>query len=354
LWAETFDEKFTNIFALQDSISNSVARSLSINLSPKDKNLQQPTHKAEAYQAYMLGIYFWNKRTKEDLQKGVWNFQQAIELDPNYAEAYAGLADCYNLLSYYKFSDNSEEIRTRGREAAEKALVLNDSLAEAHIAVAFYQSSDEARRSLERAIELSPYSATARIRYGWHLLRDQKPETMELAERQIRLAQEYDPLSHISNGALCGILMFRRNFEEAVNYCRKSYDLAPQNSPTRMALADALFFAGQKEEAIEVVKKEIEAGRNKDAAKGTLGHYYAMLGQRDEAENILAELKPKAGNDVRLLLDLILINYSLGKRDESLGYFRQAYEKKLLPSFMVFDPIWEKVTKDPEVKEILK
>jgi TolB-like protein/DNA-binding winged helix-turn-helix (wHTH) protein/cytochrome c-type biogenesis protein CcmH/NrfG len=354
VWAETFNEKFTNIFDLQDSISSSVAKSLSVNLTPQEQGAQRQTSQTEAYQAYLLGVYFWNKRTREDLEKGVANFQRAIELDPNYAQAYAGLADCYNLLGYYGHTDR-QEMRKKGREAAEKALALNDSLAEAHIAMAFVQNDQEkSRHFLERAIELAPNNSTARVRYGWNLLNANNPETLEAAEKQMRLAQEYDPLSFVSNGALCSVLMFRRNYDEAIKYCEKSMELSPNAAQGHLSVADALFFKGQHEQAIAKVKAEIDKGRNADAALGTLAHYYAMLGRHAEAEKILAELKPKAEKNNRLILDLILISYALGKKDESIGYFKQAHEKRILPLFINFDPIWTEVVKDEEIRKIYK
>ena len=361
LWADKFDENFTDIFALQDSISSSVAKSLSMNLAAAMQEKKVPTHlqppptsQPEAYQAYLLGVYFWNKRTKEDLEKGATHFQRAIDLDPNYAQAYAGLADCYNLLGYYQFADRTET-RAKSRAAAEKALALNESLAEAHIALAFTQPDMEsARASLERALELAPYNSTARVRYGWNLLRADAPETLEPVEKQMRLAQEYDPLSVVSNGALCGVLMFRRKFGEALGYCRKSAELSPDSTQSRLNLSNALFFAGQHEEAIEMAKTEAEKGEQPDDALGTLGHYYAMLGRRAEAEKIYGELKLKAKKNPRLLLDLTLVGNALGRRDESLAFFKQAYEKKILPYALVFDPVWDGVVKDPEIKKLLK
>ena len=355
LWADNFDEKFTNIFALQDAISTKVARAVSLNLSGAQEHLltQRATTDSAAYQAYSFGIYFGNKRTKDGLQKAVENFQKAIEIDPNYAEAYAELADSYNMLGHYNFADSGEMVE-KGRAAAEKALALNNRLAEAHVAIAYVQVHDrrfvDATRSLELALALAPYNSTAHVRYGWQLLRMGKlPETVE----QMRLAQEYDPLWPVGNNTLCTVLLFQHNFAEAVGYCEKAVELSPNAPSNRLSLANAYFFNGRVADAITQAKAEIEAGSEKDTARGSLAYFYAKSGRTAEAEEIFRQLKTV--DEAEVLSDLMIISYTLGKKDESYAYFKKAYQKNLLPyPIFPFDPVWDEVRQDARFAEFFK
>lgn len=357
LWAEIFDEKSADIFALEDSISSRVAQSLALKLTPQQWKLLQdrPTNNTEALEAYQLGVYFWNTRTKENLQKAVGHFQKAIEIDPNFAESYAMLADTYNMLGYYHYAD-SREMMTKARAAAEKAIALDDSVAEAYIAMAFIQFSPngapEAERSIERAIELAPYNSTARVRHGWILFRLGKPDE---ALGEMRLAREYDPLSPVSNGALCNALTYRENFAEAVKICEKAVELAPNAADNRLALANAYFFNGKTDEAIKQAKIKIETSEDKWSALGSIGYFYAKLNHRDDAEAIVGQLKPQAAKDAGLYNDLTLISYALGRRDESFAYFQKAYQNKVVPmSLFYIDPVWKEIRNDSQFTKLLE
>jgi TolB-like protein/DNA-binding winged helix-turn-helix (wHTH) protein/Flp pilus assembly protein TadD len=357
LWAEMFDEKSADIFALQDSISGRVAQSLALKLTPQQWKLleQRPTNNTEALEAYQLGVYFWNSRTKENLQKAVAYFQKAIEIDSKFAESYAMLADTYNMLGYYRFADGKEML-TKARAAAEKALSLDDSIAEAHIAMAFIQftptESEQARRSIERAVELAPYNSTARVRYGWILNRMEK---FDEAVVQMKLAQEYDPLSPVSNGALCNILVQRESFADAVKACEKAVELAANTADNRLYLANAYFFNGNTEEAIKQVKIGIESDKNKFSSLGSLGYFYAKLNRRAEAEEILTQLKAEVAKDAMLFNDLALITYTLGKRDESFKYVQKSHEHRVLPVNLVHrDPVWKEIREDPLFVKLLR
>lgn len=358
LWAETFDEKSVDIFALQDSISGQVAQSLSLKLTPQQWKLleQRPTNNPEALESYQLGVYFWNTRTEENLRKAIVHFQKAITIDPNFAESHAMLADTYNMLGYYHFAD-SKEMMVKARDAAEKALALDESVAEAHIAMAFIQlnpkSYQEARRSIERAIELAPYNSTARVRHAWILMKLGNPDQ---ALSEMRLAREYDPLSPVGNGALCNLLTYRENFAEAVKVCEKAVELAPDAATdSRLALANAYFFNGNAQEAITQAKIGVESGKNKFSALGSLGYFYTKLNRRADAEAIVAQLKTESVRDAGLFNDLALITYSLDRRDESLEYFQKAYRNKVLPmSFIYLDPIWKEIREDPRFIKTLE
>jgi TolB-like protein len=174
IWSEKFDQTFTDIFGIQDSISASVVRSLTLNLSTDEQKQlgKHYTTNVAAYDSYLMGLHFWNKRSKEGLEKAINYFQQAVDKDPNFALAYALMADSYYLQVYYRYYTAPETIRN-AKTAAERALLLDDSVAEAHVAMAMVQSLQKNCRlcteSLRRALELNPNLAIARQRYAWCL-----------------------------------------------------------------------------------------------------------------------------------------------------------------------------------------
>lgn len=358
LWAETFDEKFTYIFALQDSISTKVAKALSFNLSAKQEEqlTAHTTTNTEAYQAYQLGIYFWNKRTKEDLEKAVVYFQKAVQADGNYALAYAMLADSYNMLHYYGFVENSKETIDKADEAAQKALTLNDSIPESQIAnsyvqLAKYRNFDAAVTALERAIKLSPYNATARIRYGWQLLRlGNLDGTLE----QMRIAQSNDPLSPVSNSALCSVLLLKKNYAEALRFSEKAVELQANAPMIRIQLASVYFLNGRTDEAIKILREESKNPHNRSDALAGLAFIYAKTGKIQESEEIYSQLK----NDHEMTTkytDLSLIAFTLGKKIEALEYFKIMLQKSnnRLSLAIMSDPYWEDLMKDEDFKKLI-
>ncbi len=357
IWADTFDERFTNIFALQDSISTKVAKSLVTNLSKSQEQqlVTRETSSPEANQAYQLGVYFWNKRTKEDLEKAVNYFRQAIDFDNNYALAYAMLADSYNMLVYYKFTDDSAGFINEADEAAKKALSLNNSLGEGYIALSYvqiakYKDYEAATKSIERAVQLSPNNPTARIRYGWQLLRQ---KNVEGTYEQMRVAQENDPLSPVSNSALCSVLIIKRNYPEALRYCEKTVELQATAPFVKIQLSSAYFLNGKNDEAISILKSELNSERYKDDAKAALAYIYAKLGKTKEAEEIYVQLK-KDKQISKKYGDLALVAFTLGKKTEALEFFKEMVgPSKMLSPTLRYDPFWEDIFKDEDFLKVI-
>lgn len=357
IWVDTFDEKFTHIFAVQDSISTKVAKSLMLNLSNAQEQqlTARNTSNSEAYLAYQNGRYFWNKRSKEDLEKAVTYFQKAVEIDQNYAIAYAMLADSYNMLYYYGFADDSKETIDKADEAAQKSLSLNDSIPESHIAVSYvqiakYKNYDASVKALERAIQLSPYNPTARIRYGWQLLR---LRNIDGALEQMRIAQENDPLSPISNSALCSILLLKRNYPDALKYSEKAVELMPTAPLVKVQLASVYYLNGKPDAAISLLQEEINVPHSKYDALAGLAYIYAKTGKTNEAEELLGKLKAEI-NISNKYSDLALVAFALGKKEESLEYFKTMLKRtnNIIPLSMLSDPFWEEIFKDEEFKKL--
>jgi TolB-like protein/DNA-binding winged helix-turn-helix (wHTH) protein/Tfp pilus assembly protein PilF len=351
VWAETYDENFTNIIALQDAISNTVARSISQNLNIPKQEIVHSTSNTEAYQAYLVGVYFWNIRTKEGLEKAAENFQKAVEIDPNYAQAYAMLADSYNMLGYYGYAD-MDEMMKKARPAVEKALALDNSIPEAHLVMSYIErkenkNPERANQELEKAIALNPYNSTARVRYGWAALGS---GNVDESIKQMRLAQEYNPLSTTSNNALCDVLMIRHEFDDAIRFCQKAVEVSPNQILNHIRLAEAYFFSGKQQEAIDHLQKRINSleGEGKDQALGLLSYFYAKAHQRPEAEKIVAILKSKIAADPNLYEYLIPATYALGNDEESLTYLKQARQKRFSDNLFRarYALMWEDIRAD--------
>ena len=357
LWEESFDEKLTDILELQDSISSRIVQILGLELTTDQLKLlgQRSTNKPEAFEAYQLGLYFWNTRSKEGLQQAAVHFQSALEIDPKFARAYAFLADTYYMLGFHRFSDR-DEMYDKAFFIAAESLSIDDSVAEGHIVLALIhahrKNDDAARHSFERALELAPYSSTARVKYAWLLLRDGK--TAE-AIGQIRSAREYDPLSPVSNGAECSMSIFQENFVETIKVCQKVVELFPNTLNNRLVLANAYFFNGDAEEAISQAKIGLETGGNKYSTLGSLGYFYAKLGRLPEAEAIVTQLKLQVEKNDGLLNDMALITYALGRKNESFSYLKKAWEKKVVTAiFFRNDPVWKDLRENPRFNELIK
>jgi TolB-like protein/DNA-binding winged helix-turn-helix (wHTH) protein/predicted Zn-dependent protease len=359
IWADNFDEPFTDIFSVQDSISQKVVRSVATSLSQQQKETARggTTSSVEAMTAFQMGVYLHSTRTKDNLFKAESYFQEAIKNDPQFAKAYAMLADTYNMQRYYGYAD-PRDTRAKGLDAASRALELDSSTPEAYIAMANLQFGGKegvagAKRMLEKAIELSPYNSTAHLRYAWVVLATGDTKG---AIEQMRLAQEYDPLSPVSNGAYCNMLSFEHRFKEAIGYCEKAVELNPGTDSGSVMLADMYAFDGRLNDAIATIQKHLAqvSGDENLLAQGSLAFYLASAGRRSEAEPIIAKLEAAAARLPSIYNDLAVVFYELGEREKGLKFFKRAYEEQVLPAQMVRNyPAWEKVIADPEVLKIL-
>ena len=293
IWSEKFDQTFTDIFDVQDAISDNLARSLALNLtSDEQKQLaKRYTTNAGAYDEYLMGLYFWNTRSKEGLEKAVDHFSRAVEKDPNFALAYALMSDCYYLQFNYGYRSGSRWVQD-AKAAVDRALLLDDSIAEAHVAAAmieFHQQDDQAAIvSLRRALALNPNLAVAHLRYGWAL---SSLGRLDEAVREIKRAQELDPLSPTNNSALGLILSFARQFSECLDYCYKAAELAPNEAPIQENLAYAYLLDGRYQEAIEHYQRVavLNPDRQGDVL-ASIATATISMGRKSEAESMMPEI----------------------------------------------------------------
>ena len=355
LWTSQFDEKFTDIFAVQDSISQRVAETLAIRLSREERRLltKHYTENTEAYQLYLKGRYYWSKRTTEGIKKGIEYFQQAIEKDPGHALAYADLAQAYKASSYYGIFPPSEA-HPRSKEAVRKALGIDKTLAEAHMVLAsILESSDwnwqAAEEEFKLAIELKPNDATAHHWYGLFLERRGRLEeaTVEMAQ-----ALELDPVSLIINKNVGDPFYYMRQYDEAIEQYRKTLELDPSFFLARLWLGKSYEQKGMYKEAIT----EFQNARSSDdnpAILGALGHVYAVAGNRGEAEKIIKELKGLSERYVAPY-HIAIIYAGLQKKDEAFEWLEEAYQGRdewLL--YLKIDPRLDSLRSDARFSNLL-
>jgi DNA-binding winged helix-turn-helix (wHTH) protein/TolB-like protein/Flp pilus assembly protein TadD len=353
LWSGQFDEQFTNIFALQDSISEQVATALALPLTDAQREhlAKRYTENTEAYRMYLLGLYFWNKRSAAGLNQAVTYFQQAIAQDPDDALAYAGLADSYCLIVHYNYNARpASEVFEQAKAAATRALELDETLPEAHMVMAMIQmgyehQSEQAKRSMRRALELNPNYATAHLRYAWFLARD---GLLDEAVREAQRARELDPLSPTNNAALANLLIFARQYDETSKYCRRAIELDPDNIAALLLLGEAAEQQGHYAEAAVQYERVKELTGATGDVLAAFGHLYAVSGRRAEAQRVLEELRVREHRQHGHAYDIALIYAALGRKEQAFGWLEKAIlTQTALPWDMRYEPMLDGLRADP-------
>jgi TolB-like protein/Tfp pilus assembly protein PilF/class 3 adenylate cyclase len=328
LWAETYDRKLIDIFAVESEIAKSVADALQVKLSGSEKKsiTKAPTENPEAYELYLKGRFFWNKRSGVELRKAIEYFNQAIAKDPNYVLAYAGLADSYLLLPNYG-SASTEEAVPPARAALKKALELDDSLAEAHASSGLLDlievRLDRAISELERAIELKPNYATA---HHWLMFSHLALGHFDPAIAEGKRALELDPLSLIINADFAWAYFCARRFDEAERQARKTLEIDPNFFRVHYYLGEVLQFKGRLAEAIPEYQKAFDLNGD-PYSLGMLGQAYARNGQKDEAQEVLARLNEQAKSRYVAPYAVALVYLGLGQKERALDELGRAYQR---------------------------
>ncbi len=354
LWAGRFDEKFTDIFTVQDSISERVATALKIRLSGKEKKRQ--TENTEAYQLYMKGRFHLLKASRAETETSISYFQQAIAADPDYALAYAGLADAYRA-SAVGGEMPSAEFMPKAKAAALRAIELNDTLSEAHANlghVLFWYDWDwsAAENQFKRALELDPNSADARQFYA-HLLSNTGRHAEALAE--IKRAREIDPLN-LRVGALEGLFLFHAGrTDEAIDRWHKTLALDSNYRLANMFAVRAYIEKGMFVEALSATRKarELSAVSTEPIAYGT--YALAKSGEAAEARAALDELRGLSKTRWVPPYNFALVHNALGESDEALGYLEKAFaEKDVRMVFLKVEPKWNNLRSEPRFIDLMR
>jgi len=364
IWSEKFDQTFTDIFGVQDSISDSVAKSLALNLSADERKqlAKRYTINTEAYDEYLMGLYFWNTRSRDGLEKAINHFGRAVEKDPKFALAYALLADCYYLQSNYGYRTGPQWIQD-AKAAVDHALLLDNSIAEAHVAAAMIESYQEdnevANASLRRALELNPNLAVAHLRYGWAL---SSAGHLDEAVREIKRAQELDPLSPTNNTSLGLILGFARQFPRCLDYCYRGVELAPNEILTQESLAYAYLLNGRYQQAIEHYQRlaVLNPDRKGDVL-ASIATALVLAGRKSEADSMIPEVLQLAARDKVDPFPIAVLYSARGDKNAAFDWFERGLSRAsevqttgLVWQLIRYCPMWDPVRTDSRFAALLR
>jgi len=358
LWTETFDEKFTDIFAVQDSISQKIIGALALQLNGEEQNqlTKKYTANTEAYQLYLKGRYFWNKVTPEGFEKSLEFYRQAIDIDPNYALAYAGLADSYNLLGSYGVLPLKES-HPKARAAAEKALEIDGELAEAHTALAaviadYYWDWAAAEKHFKQALALNPNYPVARYWHSQYLARmGRLDEAVEEAKR----AQTLDPVSPNAN-AHVGLALYRaRRYDEAIAQLQKALEIDADTFDAHIFLGFVYIQQERSEEAIAEFQTMVKLSERNPNLLALLGYAYATAGKPEEAREILKELNEQSKNQPVSPFETAMIYIGLGEREQAFAWLEKAYDERAWQlGFLKVEPIFDPLRPDSRFTDLMR
>jgi serine/threonine-protein kinase len=353
LWAGQFDEKFTDIFAVQDSISERVAAALKIRLERAEK--KRPTQNVEAYQLYMKGRYHALNLTRAETDKGIGYFQQAIEIDRNYAIAYVGLAEVYLAMALTS-GVPSWEVLPQAKAAAARAVEIDETLSEAHTAlgaIAFWYERDwqAAEKQFLRALELNLNSAETHFFYA-HLLSNTAQHEKAFAE--IKLSRELDPL-FLRTGALEGqILFFAGRYDEALDRLNKTIDLNPNFWLSHLFISRVYTEKGMHAEAVAAAKKAGEISGNSQS-EAYRAYALARWGKLAEARAILDELLKLSSERYVPPYNFAIVYNGLGESEKALDYLEKAFaEKNVLMVFLKVEPKWNNLRNEQRFQDLMR
>ena len=352
LWAGKFDEQFADLFAIQDLISEQAAAALTGVFAP-DEQKQIPANQPEntaASQALLKGQYYLNKRTESFLIKAIEAFEQAITCDTSFAPAYSGIAAAQLLLVIYGDAPPMLAM-PKARDAALRALELDDSLAEAHAVLATTQALfnldlPSAERGFKRALELDPNCTNARQWYASHCLSSEG--RFEEALEQLRLAQETDPLAFVVKVHLSFAHLQMRRYDEVIEGCRLIIEIEPQLMIAHLVLGRALTHKGQSEEAISSLRQAVTLSQGSALTVSALGYACAVAGKKTEAHRILARLHQLALNRYVPSYFRAVIHAALGEKEAAFAELERALAERCIQiAFIKVDPMLDSLRGDP-------
>lgn len=359
LWGEQYNRKLSDILELEEEISREISEKLRIKLTGEDRKrlTKRHTKNTDAYQAYLKGRYYWNRRTPESLQKAIQSFEEATRADSSYAPAYSGLADCYALLNYYGIF-SSQKTRPKATSAAAKALEADEALSEAHASVAlvafwFDWEWVRAQVEFERSLKLNPGYAAAHQWYCWYLAAMGK---FEQAEAEGRLALELDPLAPTINLALAKYYFFAHRYDDTIKQCKRTLDLEPKFIAAHYFLGQAYVQKGMFREAIVAYEKGLQILGDLPLGRSVIAHALALAGDTTAAEQTLGSLTNEATSaDVYVPAHgIALIHTGLGNKDKAIDWLYKAYEERFVwLAYLNVDPVFDGLRNETRFKELI-
>lgn len=351
LWAETYERDISNVLALQGEIATDITKQIRIEITSEEQSrlASNETLSAEGYEAYLKGRYFWNKRTTNGMKKAVEYFQKTLDLDPTYAPAYVGLADCYIVQSGKLLGLPGREAYARAKTAITRALEINDTLAEAHTSLGsitgeYDHDWQAAEKEYLRAIELNPNYATAHQWYSDFLVINGRPQE---ALVQARRALELDPLSLVIHTTVGVRLYALGNYDQAVQHFKKTLEMDTN-------FLGAYFFLGRTYLQLGKYKEAEESFQNVGAT-AYIGYTYAASGRKEEARRILRDLADQSVEQYVNPFDLTILHIGLGDVDGAFKWLDKAYADNMEEVlFLKMDPLVDPLRSDARFSDLLK
>lgn len=340
VWSETYDGDLRDTLTLQNNVARAIAEHIRVTLNPQEQATlkQAKVVDPHAYEAYLKGRYFWNKRTGDDLQKAVEYFRLAIQRDPNYAQAYSGLADTYALLGDWEYGVLApREALPQAKAAAVKALQLDNTLGEAHTSLAFCLDVFDwdlasADREFRRAIELNPGYATAHHWYAWHLSLLGRNDD---AIAEMKKARNLDPVSLIINADLAELLLIAHLTDESIQQSRKTIEMDANFPLAHNQLAVAYLQRNRIDEAVSELQHAVQLSTGSATCTANLARAFAVSGRRTEAIQLLGDLKKRSSVSYSNASEIAVVYAALGDNDQAMTWLEKGYEERFNPSVLL-------------------
>ncbi len=358
LWAETYEGNVRDTLVVQTKVAQAIAEQIRIELTPQEeaglRNLKEV--EPDAYENYLKGRYFWNKRTSDGLRKAIQYFTQAIAQDPTYAPAYSGLADSYALAGDWQYGVmTTKEALPKAIAAARKAIELDGNLSEAHTSLAFclegfnwdWQAAD---KEFRRAIELNPGYATGHHWYSWHLaLLGKNDEALS----EMRKAQNLDPLSLIINADLAELLLISRLPDASIAQSRKTIEMDSGFAFAHNQLGQAYLAKSMFVEAISELQKAVQLSGGSAVCVANLARAYVASGSSDKAVELLNELKSRSSRGYPFSSELAVVYTALGHKTQAIAWLEKGYQDRFNPGVLL-RPSFDPLRSDPRFKDLVQ
>jgi TolB-like protein/Flp pilus assembly protein TadD len=356
IWGEQFERKMSDLLATQREIASVIAEKLQVQLSGEQSkgSTKSYTDSNEAYQAYLKGRYYWNRRTAENIWKAIEQLKLATEKDQNFALAYAGLADCYIVLNQYAGIPTTETL-PEAKKYAERAIALDAELAEPHASLGqVYKQSwktEEAERAYKRALELNPNDATA---YHWYSLFLKDVKRFDEAEVMIKRAKELDPLSSVISINIADMYIWQKDYDAGIQTALKILELDPNYADAYNILGVSYSKMGNHTEAIANLEKAAQLSNRASFVLAKLGYGYGVAGKRSEAYAVARELEGKYSQRQASGQNIASVYSGLGEKDKAFEWLERDFRDTAPLGELRWDPLFEPLHDDPRFRDLLR
>jgi TolB-like protein/DNA-binding winged helix-turn-helix (wHTH) protein/Tfp pilus assembly protein PilF len=358
LWAASYDRDLQNVLSMQEEVTRAIVSEVRVKLTAQEQARLANMHpiNPEAFQLWLKGRYYWYKLNPEGLQKAIEYFQQALEKDPAYAPAYAGLADSYNLLAFFNVFP-PREVMPKAKAAAVKALELDDNLAEAHVSLGWAGFTYDldwpaAGKHFDRAIVLNPAYPLAHSYYSLYLGALGRPEE---GLTEAKRALDLDPVSPAINHYVVVQLYLARRFDEAIEQCRKTLELDPSFTPVRGTLAEVYSAKGMYREALAEYEELSALSGGSPRSTAFVGYAHARLGHRSQAFRVLEQLRAASKQRYVPALSFAIVYVGLGEKEKAFLWLEKAYDERTNSlAYLKVQATWDTLRSDPRFADLVR